>query len=142
MDFNTEGLLLLTSDGPLAHALTHPSNAVSRVYRVKVSGRVDESWLARLRRGVDLEDGPAAAERVEVTQRLNNATWLEIEVKEGRNRLIRRLMEAGGYPVRRLVRLSYAGIELGGLKPGQVRKLTAGEYGRLRSACGLEGEVI
>ena len=141
LDFNSEGLLLLTSDGALAHALTHPSGGVQRVYRVKVSGRVDDDWLSRIVDGVELEDGFARAERVEVVRRLRNATWLEMQVREGRNRLVRRLMASGGYLVRRLVRVSYAGVELGGMRPGQVRMLEHDEQLKLRRACGMVREA-
>src|SRR5207249_11884535 len=107
LDVNTTGLLVLTNDGALAAALAHPRHGVARVYRAKVRGRPDEPALTRLRRGVRLDDGKTAPVRVRVLERLPTKTWLEIEVREGRTHLVRRMCEAVGHPADKLVRVRF-----------------------------------
>ena len=128
LDFDTEGLLLLTNDGGLAHALTHPSGEVKKTYQVKISGIPSLESLEQLQTGVMLEDGPAQVSDVFMIQpgRQVSArnTWLEMTVTEGRNRLIRRMMEQMGYQVLRLRRTRFASLELPiSLKPGQWMNL-------------------
>jgi len=134
LDFDAEGLLLLTNDGDLAYRLTHPKFGVTRSYLATVGGAVDEATVERLRAGVELTDGVARPIRVEVRRRTTDATDLEIVVNEGRNHLIKRLCEAVGHEVIRLCRLEYGGIRLGGLAAGKRRQLTADEVRRLREA--------
>ncbi|MEO5377017.1 MAG: rRNA pseudouridine synthase [Magnetococcus sp. DMHC-6] len=116
LDYNSEGLLLLTDDGHLAHGLTHPSRKVPRVYRVRVHGRVDEALLGRLRRGVTLDDGPTGPLDV-VSDRLASGanSWLTMTLYEGRNRMIRRIFQTIDMEVSRLIRTSYGMVELGDL---------------------------
>ncbi len=133
LDFDTEGALLLTNDGTLAHALTHPGKQVPKRYLAKVYRTPDERDLQAIERGVTLEDGrtaPAKARVVETTDRTN--AWVEVTVTEGRNRLIRRMMAALGHPVAKLRRESFATLSIRGMERGQVRALTGEELVRIR----------
>ena len=123
LDADSEGLLLVTNDGALSHRLTHPSYGVPKRYLAEVDGHLRRSALALLRAGVELEDGPARADDVRVLAARAAGSLVEIEVHEGRNRLVRRMLEAVDHPVRRLVRLSVGPIRLGELRPGRVRHL-------------------
>ena len=140
LDLNSTGLLLLTNDGELAHRLTHPRHAVPRTYRVKVTGSPEPRALERLRRGIPLDGVPAAATMVHVVRELPTKTWLEIEVVEGRNHLVRRLCDAIGHPAEKLCRLRIGPLGLGGLPPGGLRALSPGEVARLRAAVAPAGE--
>lgn len=132
LDFLTEGLLLLTTDGTAAHKLTHPSNEIERMYVVTVTGKGDEG-AAEMKLGVDLDDGPAKPKRV-VAHRLGRDRWeLEITITEGRKREVRRLCSAVGLGVERLVRVRFGPIELGDLPTGQMRKLTPRERSSLQA---------
>lgn len=137
LDMDSEGLLLLTSDGQLAHRLTHPTVGVPRRYRLKIEGKLGKKDLESLRQGVLLEDGYAKVEQLRVQSRPGNSQWVEVVVREGRNRLLRRLFAALGLRVLRLVRVEYAGVKLGGLEPGQFRSLSRAEQIRLRQAVGV-----
>lgn len=137
LDIATEGLLLLTNDGPLTHALTHPSRAVPRTYLAEVAGAVKPAVVKALIRGVELDDGPARPERVTEIDRTPHATLFEVVVTEGRNRLVRRLFDTVGHPVRRLVRVGQGPVRLGRLKPGTLRRLSPGEVRALYRAAGL-----
>jgi pseudouridine synthase len=132
LDYNSEGLLLLTNDGALAMALTHPSHAVPRVYRARVQGAVPQKVLQRLVKGIKLEDGPVAVVSAEVLKNNPRSTWIEVTVVEGRNHLVRRLFQAVGYSVLRLIRVAYGGVELGDLPCGQARSLTEEEIEMLK----------
>ena len=140
LDLQSTGLLLLTNDGALAAALLHPRTAVERVYAVKVDGTITPEIRARLRRGVRLEDGQAAAD-VRVTEALPTKTWLEVTVREGRWRLVRRLFAAVGHPVDKLTRVRIGPIELGRMGPGAFRSLDANEVKALRRAAGLNADA-
>lgn len=131
LDYHTEGLLLLTNDGRLAEHLLHPRYHVPKVYLVKVAGRVAPAAVDRLRAGVKLEDGPTGPAVVELVEAGRGFTWLEIVVTEGRNRLVRRMVDAVGHTARRVVRTELATLSLGNLKPGQYRYLDAGQLGVL-----------
>lgn len=137
LDVDSEGLLFLFDDGELANALTHPRYHAPKVYHVLAAGNVGPSTLATLRKGIELEDGATAPAHVKILQRQPDATVLEITLREGRKRQVRRMLEAVGHPVRRLVRVAIAGVELGDLPPGQWRELSEDEVERLR---GPEGE--
>lgn len=139
LDLNTSGLLLLTNDGTLAAGLLHPRREVPRVYRAKVRGSVSDDALKRMRRGVRLEDGKTAPARVTVVERLPTKTWLELTVYEGRWHLVRRLCDAVGNPVEKLVRVRVGPIGLGTLPPGAWRELGARDLAPLRAAAGLSG---
>jgi len=137
LDVNTTGLLLLTNDGALAAALLHPRRGVPRVYHAKVRGAPSEQALMRMRRGVHLEDGKTMPAEVRILAHRPTKTWLEITVREGRSRLVRRLWEAVGHPVEKLARVRFGPLALGRLPPGGWRDLTPGELGALRRAAGL-----
>jgi pseudouridine synthase len=132
LDMDTEGLLLLTNDGDLAQRLVHPRFGVRKVYRAKVKGSVAPATIEKLRHGFVLDDGPATPELVEVAARGTANTQVRIVVGEGRNRLIRRLLEAAGHPVAKLIRERFGPVELGDLKVGRFRYLTEIEISALR----------
>jgi 23S rRNA pseudouridine2605 synthase len=127
LDYDAEGALLVTDDGELAHKLTHPSFQVPRTYLAKVKGTPDEATLEKLRGGVRLEDGMAKPLSVDVFEQAERNTWLKLVVAEGRPHLIKRLCAAVGHPVVRLFRPSYAGVNVGSLRPGQLRPLSEAE---------------
>jgi 23S rRNA pseudouridine2605 synthase len=136
LDRDTEGLLLLTNDGPLAYRLTHARYGVEKRYLAEVE-RLPADAPARLRRGVELEDGLAKPVRVRVVGGAGRRRMLEVVLVEGRNREVRRLLEAVGAPVRRLVRTAVGPIRLTGLAPGEFRALRPDEIRSLYQATGL-----
>jgi 23S rRNA pseudouridine2605 synthase len=127
LDVETTGALLLTNDGPLAHRLAHPRYGVEKVYVADVEGRPDERALRALSAGVELEDGMTAP----ATVRCLAPSTVELTLHEGRNRQVRRMLEAVGHPVRHLHRSTYAGLTLEGLEPGAWRELEPSEVQRL-----------
>jgi 23S rRNA pseudouridine2605 synthase len=131
LDFDAEGLLLLTNDGDLAHLLSHPRFSIPKTYLVKVGGVPDEKKIARLRRGVRLEDGEAKAVFCKLIRERDKNSWLRVVVMEGRNRLIKRMFLAIGHPVLKLKRIEYGPIQLGDLPFGHYRYLTLGEMEKL-----------
>ena len=143
LDRDSSGLLLLTDDGELAQRLTHPSHEVARTYEISVRGRVEESDLARLKRGIFLSDGRhsarrASAERLQVLRRDRDRTRLRLVLREGRNRQVRRMLARLGFPVKRLQRTAMGTLNLKGLQPGQWRDLTVSELKALRQGVGLD----
>ncbi|MBV9662045.1 MAG: rRNA pseudouridine synthase [Acidimicrobiales bacterium] len=130
LDAATEGLLLLTNDGELSFRLTHPSFGVEKEYLAHVEGHPKDGVVRLLRRGVELDDGPTAPARVS----LAGADVLRITIHEGRNRQVRRMAEAVGHPVRRLVRTRIGPLRVGTLKPGEWRTLTQDEVRALERA--------
>ncbi|MEA2625524.1 MAG: rRNA synthase [Candidatus Binatota bacterium] len=137
LDFHSSGLLLLTNDGELAMRLMHPRYRIPRTYRVKVRGRPSAEAVARLRKGVKLEEGVTGPAQVELEIRLPKKSWLRITIREGRRREIRRMCEAVGFPVERLVRVRFGPLGLGQLRAGEIRELTSEEVERLRQEVGL-----
>lgn len=131
LDYDSDGLLLLTDDGELAKDLMRPASGVVKTYRIKVRGRPSREALSRLERGIPLDGRPTRPAEVRVVRQADNA-WLEIRVVEGRNRQVRRMLEAVGHPVLRLRRTAYGGIGLGRLRAGESRPLTPEEVARLR----------
>jgi 23S rRNA pseudouridine2605 synthase len=127
LDRDSEGLLLLTNDGDLAEALTHPRYRTEKEYLVEVDGRPTAKHAAALRRGVELEDGPARAKSARVVDAHAGRGQLAVVMTEGRKREIRRMLDAVGLPVRRLLRVRIGPIVLGGLPPGASRELTVDE---------------
>lgn len=138
LDQDTEGLLLMSNDGELAHALMHPSFGVERTYVALVPGPVRKRALAQLREGVELDDGVARAVRVRVLEEERSKALLEIVMREGRKREVRRMLGALNLTVERLARVSYGGVDLGELRQGKWRFLTQQEIGRLHTAAGLD----
>jgi 23S rRNA pseudouridine2605 synthase len=136
LDTDTEGLLILTNDGDFAHRLAHPSYHVLRTYVAEVGGLVGEQTLSRLRRGITLEDGPVRPTSVKIVSTAGDKTLLKITIQEGRNRIVRRTMEAVGHPVRRLSRVGIGPVRLGNLKAGEYRDLTREELGALLDLTG------
>jgi len=132
LDYDAEGLLLLTNDGALTYRLTHPRHGVARVYHVLVEGRADAATIGALRRGVVLEDGPARVEAGRVLRPAGaGAAWLELTLREGRYREVKRLCRAVGLRVRRLVRVAFGPLRLGRLPPGSWRELSPREVAAL-----------
>ncbi len=141
LDYDTEGLLLLTNDGPLTFALTHPSKGVEKRYLAVVEGIPDQEVLERVSAGLVLSDGPTAPARVRLLRVKGGQALLEIAIHEGRNRQVRRMCEAIGYPVLHLSRTHFGGLSLGSLPSGRYRELSEEEIDILRSHAGLKAKV-
>lgn len=143
LDAETSGLLILTNDGDLAHVLAHPSFGVQKTYIAKVTGTVTPQTLSRLGKGVDLEDGPIAADKARLLDVERAHSIVEVTLHSGRNRIVRRMLDAVGHPVVELVRRSFGPLHLGTLKAGGMRELTKVELGQLltlsRDATGEAG---
>ncbi len=137
LDTDTEGLILLTNHGEFAHRLTHPSYEVPKEYLAQVAGVVNQRTLRRLQQGVTLDDGPVRPDKVRVVSSSGNSTLVSLVIHEGRNRIVRRLLESVGHPVDRLSRVRIGPVKLGQLKVGQSRDLTRDELGALLDAVGL-----
>ena len=132
LDYGTEGVLLLTNDGELGYRLTHPSYEVTKSYVAKVSGTPDARKLGQLARGVKLDDGPTTPAIVEIVTSAGPSSWLLITIQEGRNRIVRRMLDHIGHKALKLKRVGFGGITLRGLEPGDTRPLSAGELEHLR----------
>lgn len=137
LDAETEGLILLTNDGELAHRLTHPSYEVAKTYLAEVPGPVPRTVIRRIRDGIELDDGPVHVDHVRVLQTVGSRTMLELVLHEGRKRIVRRLLDEVGHPVRRLVRTRVGPVRLGSQSPGTARPLTFDEIVDLYAAVGL-----
>jgi len=137
LDADSEGLILLTNDGELANRLSHPSHGVSKTYLATVDGRVPAGVGARLKKGVELEDGVVAVDAFRVVDATPQASMVEIVIHEGRNRVVRRLLEEVGHPVTRLLRTQIGPIKLGDLRPGRTRVLGKAEVGSLMTSVGM-----
>ncbi|TQL48315.1 ribosomal large subunit pseudouridine synthase B [Homoserinimonas aerilata] len=132
LDAQTSGLLILTNDGDLAHVLAHPSFGVMKTYIAKVEGRVSAQTIGRLTAGVELEDGPIAADRARILGASSGTeTMVEVTLHSGRNRIVRRMLDAVGHPVIDLVRRQFGPLHLGTLASGEIRDLTKIELGQL-----------
>jgi 23S rRNA pseudouridine2605 synthase len=137
LDADTEGLLLLTNDGELAHRLMHPSFEVPKTYLATVTGSVPKGFGKTLRAGIELDDGPVAVDHVAVVDAVPGKTLVRVTLHEGRKRIVRRLLAAAGHPVEALVRVSIGEVTLGEQRPGSIRALTRKEVGDLYKAVGL-----
>jgi pseudouridine synthase len=137
LDYDTEGLMLLTNDGELAHRLAHPRYGVPKTYLADVAGPIPRDLGRRLLTGIDLEDGVASADRFRIVERTASRALAEITLHEGRKHIVRRLLAAAGHPVGRLVRTRVGPVSLGSLRSGTTRALTTGEVGDLYAAVGL-----
>jgi len=131
LDTDTSGLIVLTNDGDFAQRLAHPSYEVDKTYVAEVEGEVTKATLKRLLDGVTLDDGPVAVSRNRIVQRGTGKTIVEVVIHEGRNRIVRRLLDHVGHPVTRLTRTRLGPVRLGQLKPGELRELTNDELGSL-----------
>ena len=137
LDIDTSGLLLLTNDGELANRLTHPSYEIRKTYVARLHGEVKPGVKRTLMNGIELEDGPIKVDAFRVVDTYGDITTVEIVVHEGRNRLVRRMMEAVGYPVRELVRTGFGPISLDHLKQGTTRRVKGNALTALYGAVGL-----
>jgi 23S rRNA pseudouridine2605 synthase len=137
LDQDTEGLLLLTTDGELAHRLAHPSYEVRKTYLAQVSGSVPRDLHRRLRAGVELDDGPVAVDSFRVVDTHAGQSVVEVVLHEGRKHIVRRLLAHVGLPVSRLTRTAVGPIELRAMRSGTIRKLSREEVGALQEAVGL-----
>ncbi|MBS4025274.1 MAG: rRNA pseudouridine synthase [Clostridia bacterium] len=133
LDYETEGLLLLTNDGELAFKLTHPKNKVDKVYEVLVDGNVSKATLQLLANGVMLDDGKTLPAKAKTLKSWPHQTLVELTIREGRNRQVRKMMAAAGHRVKQLKRTKIDFLELNDLKQGQYRSLTLAEIERLKS---------
>lgn len=137
LDVDTSGLLLLTNDGDLAHRLAHPSYELSKTYVAQVAGVVRPSTSRRLLAGIELEDGPAHADRFSVLETHGGRSRVEIALHEGRNRIVRRMLAAAGHPVDALSRTAFGPVRLANQRTGQVRELSREEVGALLDGVGM-----
>jgi 23S rRNA pseudouridine2605 synthase len=136
LDADSEGLLLLTNDGQLAHRLMHPSYELSKTYLCEVAGPLPRGLKRRLLDGVDLDDGPARVDGFRVVDSVGRRALVEVTLHEGRNHIVRRLLAEVGHPVARLIRVAIGPIMLGELRPGRTRRLTNAEVAALFKAVG------
>ena len=137
LDTDTEGLILLTNDGEFAQRVAHPSYELDKVYVAEVQGVADRSVVRRLRAGVTLEDGPVEVSGCRLVSTARERSIIELTIHEGRNRIVRRLLEAVGHPVLRLTRTAVGPVGLRGLTPGASRDLTSDELGTLLDSARL-----
>lgn len=137
LDADTEGLILLTNDGELAHRLMHPSYEVPKTYVATVNGSVPRGLGKKLRAGIELDDGPVAVDDFAVVDTIPGKTLVRIVLHEGRKRIVRRLLTEVGFPVQALVRTDIGTVSLGEQRPGSIRALRRNEIGELYKAVGL-----
>ncbi|ULP49846.1 rRNA pseudouridine synthase [Mycolicibacter virginiensis] len=137
LDADTEGLMLLTNDGELAHRLMHPSYQVPKTYIATVVGAIPRGLGKKLREGVELDDGPAKVDDFAVVDTVPGKSLVRVTLHEGRKRIVRRMLAAVGFPVQELVRTDIGAVELGEQRPGSIRALTRKEVGELYKAVGL-----
>lgn len=131
LDAETSGLLILTNDGELAHVLAHPKFGVTKVYIARVDGKVAPQTIAKLTKGIELEDGPIKADKARLLDTSGGTSLVELTLHSGKNRIVRRMMAAVGHPVRDLVRRQFGPLHLGTLPVGRSRELTKVERGEL-----------
>ncbi len=136
LDADSEGLLLLTNDGSLAHRLMHPSYGVAKTYLAEIAGPVPRAVGRQLLKGVELADGPAKVDSFKLVDAIQRTALVEVVIHEGRKHIVRHLFEEVGHPVNRLVRTAIGPIRLGDLKPGRTRRLTNAEVAALFKAVG------
>jgi 23S rRNA pseudouridine2605 synthase len=133
LDYDSEGLLILTNDGDLAHGVLHPSKKIPKTYLVKIKGTLEAEDLDRLRKGIRLDRAVTAPAKVKLLRKTDQNSWIEMVIYEGKKRQIRRMLEKVGHPVIRLMRIRINGIEMGDVKPGMIRRMLPEEVDMLRS---------
>jgi 23S rRNA pseudouridine2605 synthase len=133
LDFDSEGMLILTNDGEFAHSILHPSKKIAKTYLVKIKGILTEEEINKLRTGIRLDRTVTAPAKVKRLRKAEHNSWIEMTISEGKKRQIRRMMERVGHHVIRLMRVSIGGLEMGPLKPGTYRRLTASEIEKMRA---------
>jgi len=131
LDYDSEGMLLLTNDGDFSQAVLHPSKKISKTYIVKVKGVLEEEDIVKLRSGIRLDRTVTAPAHVKRLRKTENNSWIEMTIYEGKKRQIRRMLERVGHPVIRLMRVRIDGLEMGELKPGTFRKMTSEEMKKM-----------
>lgn len=132
LDYDSEGLLLLTNDGDFAQSILHPSKKIPKTYHVKIKGILAEDAIEKLKNGIRLNDGLTAPAKVKKLKKSEENSWIEITIYEGRKRQIRRMIERIGHSVIKLKRVKINGIEIGGLEPGAIRYLTPEEVTKIK----------
>jgi 23S rRNA pseudouridine2605 synthase len=137
LDADTEGLLILTNDGEFAHRLAHPSHEVVKTYIAEVPGPVQRSLAKRLMAGIELEDGPVRVDDFQVIDSSAGRALVQVSLHEGRNHIVRRLLDAVGHPVEKLVRVAIGPVRLGDQRPGSLRELNRTELSELYRQLGL-----
>ncbi len=137
LDFDSIGLLMMTNDGDFSYRLTHPKYHVSKTYKVTVDGRINEETLKRLRDGVELDDGFSGRSKASILRQTGSRSVIRLTISQGRNRLVRRMVEAVGCNVIQLMRTGFGGLEIGNLKIGKYRYLTPEEVSDLKRSVGL-----
>jgi 23S rRNA pseudouridine2605 synthase len=137
LDTDTEGLILLTNDGDFAHRMAHPSYEIDKTYVAEVPGPISKATGQQLLDGVTLEDGPVTVSRFRVVSAHRDRAIVELVIHEGRNRIVRRLLESVGHPVKRLTRTAIGPVRLAGLARGELRELTRDELGSLLDSAEL-----
>lgn len=142
LDFATSGALLLTNDGQLSFALTHPKHNVEKVYLVKIEGAVSEAQLKKWREGVDIGDGVTQPAEVFKSEQDENFTWLHVTLREGKNRQIRRMADATGLTVKKLKRISVAGLTIDGIRIGRYRVLSPLEIKKLKDQFQIPSSTV
>lgn len=137
LDTDTSGLIILTNDGDFAHRLAHPSYEVDKTYVAEVAGEVFPRIVKQLLEGVTLDDGPVTVTSARIVETRQDKSIVELVIHEGRNRIVRRLLDHVGHPVVRLTRTQLGPVRIGRLKPGEIRELTRDELGQLLDGVGL-----
>jgi len=140
LDYDAEGLLILTNDGDLAFRLAHPKFQVTKIYEVHVEGRFEQEAAERIQAGIKLDDGAIGHAEVSILGFVGSMTRLRLTLTEGRKREVKQLCKKVGHPVKNLCRVEFAGLQLKSLKPGQWRYLTSVEISRLQQLVGIEVE--
>jgi 23S rRNA pseudouridine2605 synthase len=131
LDYDSEGMLLITNDGEFAHAVLHPSKKIPKTYLVKIKGVLEEEDILKLKTGIRLDRAVTAPAQIKRLRKTENNSWIEMTIYEGKKRQIRRMLERVGHPVIRLMRIRIDGVEMGALKPGTYRKMTLEEMKKI-----------
>jgi 23S rRNA pseudouridine2605 synthase len=132
LDYDSEGMLILTNDGEFTHAVLHPSRKIPKTYLVKIKGALEEEEIIKLRSGIRLDRSVTAPAKVKRLRKAEHNSWIEMTITEGKKRQIRRMLDRVGHPVIRLMRIRIGGLEMGPLKPGVFRRITPEEIDKIR----------